>query len=125
MRRHVLARRSAIALGVTYVLLGVAETIRLVVTGDGGFVFWFGTLVGGGTLLLLGALSRQAVRGGRLIAVLFGAALGVPATAWTLLVPVLALTVIVLTLMSLSDPLTPRVERDPASGDNAGSVPQP
>jgi hypothetical protein len=37
MRRHVLARRSGIALGVTYVLLGVAETIRLVVTGDGGF----------------------------------------------------------------------------------------
>ena len=125
MRRRVLARRSAIALGVTYVLLGVAETIRLVVTGDGGFVFWFGPLVGGGTLLLLGALSRQAVRGGRLIAVLFGAALGVPATAWTLLVPVLALTVIVLTLMSLSDPLTPRVERDRVSGGNAGSVPQP
>lgn len=63
MRRHVLARRSGIALGVTYVLLGVMETIRLVVTGDGGFFFWFGTLVGGGTLLLLGALPRQAVRG--------------------------------------------------------------
>lgn len=62
MRRQVLARRSGIALGVAYVLLGVMETIRLVVTGDGGF-FWFGTLVGGGTLLLLGALPRQAVRG--------------------------------------------------------------
>ncbi|MEO7980323.1 MAG: hypothetical protein ABI807_05475 [Sporichthyaceae bacterium] len=108
MRRHVLARRSGIALGVTYVLLGVAETIRLVVTGDGGFFFWFGTLVGGGTLLLLGALPRQAVRGGRrLIAVLLGAALGIPATAWTLVVPILALTVIVSTLMSLSDTTDP------------------
>jgi hypothetical protein len=110
MRRHVLARRSAIILGVTYVLLGVVETIRLFVTADGGFFFWFGTLVGGGTLLLLGALPRQAVRGGRhLTAVLLGAALGVPATAWTVLVPVLALTVIVLTVMSVSDPADPAI----------------
>ena len=65
------------ALGLMYVLLGVAETIRLVVTGDGGFFFWFGTLVGGGTLLLLGALPRQADRGRRhVVAVLVGAALG-------------------------------------------------
>lgn len=46
MTRHVLARRSAIGLGVTYVLLGVAQTVRLTVTGDGGFVYWFGTWSG-------------------------------------------------------------------------------
>jgi hypothetical protein len=109
MRRRVLARRSAIALGVTYVLLGVVETIRLFITGDGGYFFWFGTLVGGGTLLLLGGLPRQAVRRARhSTAVLLGAALGIPATAWMVLVPVLALTVIVLTVMSLSDPAGPR-----------------
>jgi hypothetical protein len=75
--------------------------------GTADSFFWFGTLVGGGTLLLLGALPRQAVRGGRLMAVLLGAALGIPATAWTLLLPVLALTVIVLTLMSLAEPADP------------------
>src|SRR5512133_2692081 len=99
MRRRAPARWSAITLGVTYVLLGVAETIRLLITGDGGFVFWFGTLVGGGTLLLLGALPRQVVQGHdrRLIAVLLGAILGIPATAWTLVMPLLAITVIFLT----------------------------
>jgi hypothetical protein len=108
MKRHVLARWSGIVLGVTYVLLGIAETIRLFVTGDGGFFFWFGTLVGGGTLVLLGALPRQVVRGDRrLIAVLLGAALGIPATAWTLLVPALAITVIVLTLTSMTNPADP------------------
>jgi hypothetical protein len=106
MRRHVLARRSAIGLGVTYVLLGIAETVRLAMTGDGGFLFWFGTLVGGGTLLLLGAAPREAVAGGRrLAAVLLGAVLGIPATVWTLIVPVLAITVIVLAVMSLPEPV--------------------
>jgi hypothetical protein len=109
MRRRALARWSGIALGVTYLLLGVAETIRLLITGDGGFFFWFGTLVGGGTLLLLGALPRQVVRGDdrRLIAVLLGAILGIPATAWTLVMPFLAITVIVLTLTSTTDPADP------------------
>ena len=109
MRRRALARWSGIALGVTYVLLGVAETIRLLITGDGGFFFWFGTLVGGGTLLLLGALPRQVVQRDdrRLIAVLLGAILGIPATAWTLVMPLLAITVIVLTLTSTTDPADP------------------
>lgn len=112
MRREVHARRSAIALGVTYLVLGVAETVRLVVTRDGGFLFWFGTLVGGGTLLLLGALPREAARDRRrVVAVLLGAALGMPATAWTLLVPLLAITVIVLTVMSQSDLADPASER--------------
>ena len=108
-----LARRGCIGLGVTYVLLGVTETVRLVVTGDGGFFFWFGTLVGGGLLLLLGALPRQAVRDGRrLFAVLVGAALGMPATAWTILVPLLAVAVMVLTLLSRSDLAVPGSGRD-------------
>lgn len=102
MTHDVLARRSGIGLGVTYVLLGVAETVRLFVTGDGGFLFWFGTLVGGGSLLLLGAVPRQAVRTNRqLVAILCGATLGVPATAWTLVLPLFAFTVMVLTVMAL------------------------
>lgn len=100
MRRQVLARRSAIALGVTYMLLGAAETVRLVVTGDGGFVFWFGTLVGGGALLFLGALPQPVPEGRRRLAVVLGAALGMPATVWTLVVPVCAIAVIALTVLA-------------------------
>ena len=101
MRHPVLARWSGIVLGVIYVLLGVAETIRLFVTGDGGFVFWFGTLVGGGTLLLLGTLPRTVVLGRRrLVAIVVGAILGMPATAWTFLLPLLAVAVIALTVTS-------------------------
>lgn len=74
MTREVLARRGGIGLGVTYLLLGVAETVRLVVTGDGGFLFWFGTLVCGGVLLLLGAVPHQSARRRRhLGAILLGA----------------------------------------------------
>ena len=104
MRHALVARRARIGLGVTYVLLGIAETVRLVVTGDGGFLFWFGTLVGGGALLLAGALPRRPLRGRRLVAVVVGAAVGMPATAWTVLVPLLALAVIGLTLTSLPGP---------------------
>jgi hypothetical protein len=112
MTRRLLVRRCAIGLGVTYVLLGIAETVRLLVTGDGGLLFWFGTLVGGGTLLLLGALPRRAAPGGRgLAAVLAGAALGMPATAWTIVVPILAMTVIVLTITSWDDRDRPAVAR--------------
>ena len=108
MKLDVLARRSGIGLGFTYVLLGVAETVRLIVTGDGGLLFWFGTLVGGGTLLLLGALPSQGARDSRrLAAVLVGAALGVPATVWTLVMPLVAVTVAVLTVMSLPDAADP------------------
>ena len=97
--REVLTRRAAVGLGVTYVLLGIAETVRLVRTGDGGLLFWFGTLVGGGTLLLAGALRTPESRTRRHRAgIVLGAALGLPATAWTIVIPLVALTVIGLEL---------------------------
>ena len=37
-----------ILLGGLLVAAGVAETVRLLRSGDGGLAFWFGTLVGGG-----------------------------------------------------------------------------
>jgi hypothetical protein len=43
-------------LGGLLIAAGIAETVRLVQSGDGGFIFWFGTLVGGGILVLTGTL---------------------------------------------------------------------
>lgn len=105
MKRHVLVRRGALSLGVVYVLLGGGETVRLVLTGDGGFLFWFGTLVGGGTLLLVGAWPRRVPDGRHLAAVLVGAVLGMPATAWTLVVPLLALTVVISSMLLRAPPV--------------------
>jgi hypothetical protein len=78
-----------ILLGVLYIVTGIAETTRAVVSGDGGIPFWFGSLVGGGALILLGHVLRRRVL------VTVGCLAGVLATAWTIVVPVIALIVIV------------------------------
>jgi hypothetical protein len=96
MRRQVFTRWLGICLGAVFVLLGVGETIRVFVSGDGGLVFWFGTLVGGGALILLSTLRWQSRPGLALGALVVGAFAGSLATAWTLVLPVLALLLIVL-----------------------------
>jgi hypothetical protein len=107
MRRDVLARRLGLLVGSVYVPAGIAETVRLVVTGDGGFAFWFGTLVGGGTLVLLGTLRPLPRRPWPRIAVILGAVAGIPATGWTVAVPVLAM---VLVILRLAEPVERQAE---------------
>lgn len=92
------ARRLAVLLGGLYLLAAVAETTRAVVTGDGGLLFWFGTLTTAGVLVLLGTLSPEMRAPWRRVSVVAGACLGMPATAWTVVVPVIAVVVIVLVL---------------------------
>jgi hypothetical protein len=90
-------------LGFLYVAAGIAETTRAVVTGDGGIPFWFGSLVGGGAMILLGSLVfRNRLRLSSTFIVL-GCLAGVIATTWTLAVPILALTVMVLTVLRIRD----------------------
>jgi len=76
-------------LGGLLVVAGIAETVRLTRSGDGGFAFWFGTLVGGGLLILAGTLllPRRPVAGGVLTAI--GCVAGLLPTMWTVVVPVL------------------------------------
>jgi hypothetical protein len=80
------------------VAAGIAETIRVIISGDGGLLFWFGTLVGGGVLVLSGTLlqPRRAWPGFSLLTA--GCALGLPPTMWTLVVPILLLTLVFLSL---------------------------
>ena len=76
-------------LGGLLVAAGIAETVRLVRSGDGGFAFWFGTLVGGGLLVLTGTLllPRKPTHG--FILTTIGCVAGLLSTAWTVVVPVM------------------------------------
>jgi hypothetical protein len=98
MTRRRLTEILTVFLGLLYVVAGIAETIRAIVTGDGGIPFWFGSLVGGGAMILLGSLAfRNRPRLSSTLIVV-GSLAGVTATVWTLVVPILALIVIVLTV---------------------------
>jgi hypothetical protein len=58
-------------------------------SGDGGFAFWFGTLVGGGLLVLSGTLllPRRPTTGCVLIVV--GCVAGLVPTMWTVVAPLI------------------------------------
>ena len=86
-----------IVMGLLLVAAGIAETVRLVRSGDGGFWFWFPTLVGGGALILAGTLTRTRKPVPGLLMVLAGCLLGILPTMWTLVVPVLLIVLAILT----------------------------
>ena len=88
-----------LGLGSLLVLLGAAETIRLVSTGDGGFAFWFLTLVGGGTLIIVGTLRADRHPEVSLAMTVVGCVAGCVPTMWTLVVPLALLLLAVLRLM--------------------------
>jgi hypothetical protein len=93
--RHVLA----LVLGVVFILLGIAETVRAIRSGDGGLPFWFGSLCVGGVLILIGtfALSWNVWLSFSLTAV--GSLAAANATMWTIILPLLAAMLLVLTLL--------------------------
>jgi hypothetical protein len=82
-------------LGTLLVAAGIAETVRVVRSGDGGLAFWFGTLVGGGILVLTGTLllPRRPVPGCVLTSI--GCLAGVVPTLWTLVVPMMLLALMI------------------------------
>ena len=87
-----------LGLGLLYVGAGVAESVRAVTSGDGGLWFWLGSLVGGGALVLSGmAVSSRHPNVGRTL-ICVGSMMGVLATGWTLVVPLIAVAVVVLNL---------------------------
>jgi hypothetical protein len=95
-------------LGCLLVALGVAETIRLTRSGDGGLLFWFPTLVGGGALILAGTLllPKRPTLGA--VLTVAGCIAGMLPTMWTLIVPVL---LIVLAVTSVSRQRRPTGEQ--------------
>ena len=96
MRRDSAIRRLGIVVGASFLLAGILETFRVLTSGDGGLVFWFGSLCGGGAMVLLGTLGLRSRPLLALAAVTIGALAGSLATAWTLVLPVLALWLVVM-----------------------------
>lgn len=95
-------------MGSLLVVLGVAETVRVLRSGDGGLVFWFGTLVGGGALILGGvALDGRAPAAARVLMVL-GCFAGMLPTTWTLVIPALLATLIVLRVRQVPRQVPPK-----------------
>ena len=82
-------------LGCLLMVAGVAETVRALRSGDGGLLFWFPTLVGGGVLIVAGTLarSRRPVLG--LVLTCLGCLAAILPTIWTLLIPVLLVVLVV------------------------------
>jgi hypothetical protein len=92
-----LTRWLGIVLGLLLIADGVAETVRLTRSGDGGLVFWFGTLVGGGALILAGTVLRARSSRAGWPLVVIGCLVGLVPTMWTIVVPLLLLALMILT----------------------------
>lgn len=98
MTRPRLTRALTVGLGVLYLVVGVGETVRAVSSDENVMWSWLGTIVGGGVLVLVGAAvtSRHPNVGRGLVCV--GSLLGIPVTMRTIVVPILAVTVVLLTV---------------------------
>jgi hypothetical protein len=93
-----------------FILFGVVEVAVRVLSPDPtdtvAVVYWFVTLCGGGTLVLLGSfvITRP---GWGLAAVVIGCLLGMIATVWTVLLPLAALALVVLSILQIGKPGLP------------------
>jgi len=88
--------------GITFILLGLVEVaVRLLAdepVDASALLWWSVALCGGGTLVLLGSFVIRR-EGWALAAVLLGAVLGMVATAWTVVLPLVVLTMLVLRIL--------------------------
>ncbi len=95
---RVVTRRVAVVLGVVFVLLGVVETVRDITGGNGGYVFWFTSLCGGGAAILVGVLKLTRRPAISAAAVIIGAMAGALATAWSLVGPLASIILVTLVI---------------------------
>lgn len=89
-----LVRRLTLALAAVYAALGALEVVLKVVdeSAVATIAFFGGTLLGGAGLILCGLYAHVSGTTRRVLVIL-GACAGLLASAWTLVVPALALTV--------------------------------
>ncbi len=91
-----LVRRLSFGLAAVYAALGTLEVILKVADDEAvaTIAFFGGTLLGGAGLIVCGLVAHVSSTTRR-VCIIVGAAVGFLASIWTILVPVLAITVIV------------------------------
>ena len=82
-------------LGCLLIVGGIAETVRLVRSGDGGIYFWFPTLVGGGVLVIVGTLVASSRPTLGFLLTMIGCFVGIVPTMWTVIVPIMLVVLMV------------------------------
>jgi hypothetical protein len=107
VKRDRVVRRLASFLGILFLLFGIAEVIRVVGWGGSGLAFWLLSLCGGGALILIGTFGVQGRPWLSCTLVAVGCLAAAVATMWTLILPILALTLLVLTLLRSGEAATP------------------
>ena len=88
--------------GVAYVLAGLITGLWPSFwddSGTGDRIVWIGLLVGGGVLLLAGLRMSARSPWPAAILISLGALAGALATFWTVVVPIVAITLVVLSIM--------------------------
>ena len=85
-------------LGLAYVALGITETIDHI--GDYTIFFWFPILCGGGVLVLVGVFKVVSPAWASIGLVTVGALAGAMAASWTVVAPILSITLIVLIVLT-------------------------
>ena len=94
-------------LGVGYIVAGIAGWIADVTDGDGSdLAFWLVFLCGGGVVLLLGLLRVTSPAWLSVALIAVGAVAGAIALVWSVIVPVLAVALIILTVLKARRPAT-------------------
>jgi hypothetical protein len=101
------ARSLAWGVGIVFIGLGVVEVAVRAFSSDPidteAVMYWFVALCGGGSLVLLGAFVIPRP-GWALAAVVIGCLMGMIATVWTVLLPVAALALVVLSILQVGKP---------------------
>lgn len=88
-------------LGGGLLLLGVAELVTRL-DEPAPLLFWLPTLWGGGALVLVGVFGVRGNPQRSLLCVIVGAVLGFLPSAWTVVMPLLSVALIVLTIQQTS-----------------------
>jgi hypothetical protein len=93
--------------GLTFILLGVAEVASRVSSSEpvdaAAVAFWSLSLCGGGSLILIGRFLVTRPPWASTVLIAVGCLAGMVATAWTLVLPLLAGTLLVSTALERPD----------------------